>query len=633
MRNGGLEARLAFLDQCPFGACVLKGDLVVRFWNTCLEGWTGISRGDILGTLLSARYGMVREPEIQKMLQDVLEGRGSQVLSFDSDSMISIPIDHQGRQRLVTTTVSLMPSNEKDEREILLSLQDVTELAQRLARTKARQRDAEGALRESEERFRLMVDSAPVMLWLSGPDGRFSFFNRPWLEFTGRTLEQELGYGWMEGLASEDREDHWRFYVSSCQARRPFETELHLRRADGEQRWVLHKGEPRYTPEGRYSGYIGSCFDITERKESELALARFRAVMNHAGAAIFVTDAQEGRLVDVNGTACRWLGRSYDEMLELRAQDFTETLNLHTHDNWSEAADELKAEYLRRRTVERPYLFKETFHRRRDGSTFPVEVLVSRKEFQGGEYLLVVVRDIAERKDAEDNLRASENKLRQLTRHLHTVREEERKRIAREIHDELGQTLTALKLDLSWMAAGRATADMVERAANLVDKAIETVQRIAADLRPQVLDDLGLVAALEWHAQHFTAPFGLKCRFFSDVERATLPAERATHVFRIFQETLTNVARHAQASKVMIDLHEEDGKLILQVEDNGRGISHRDLADLSSIGLIGMRERALLCDGDLSIERVPKGGTRVVVTIPISEDAGNQSLTLDDRPA
>lgn len=464
--------------------------------------------------------------------------------------------------------------------------------------------------------FRDLVDSVPDMIWLSDADGRFSFVNRRWLEFTGRALEEELDHGWMAGLLDEDRDASHRLLASSFRNRQPFETEFRIRRADGEHRWILCKGVPRYSADGHFAGLAGSCSDITERKQQELALARFREVMNHSGAAIFITDSEQGRLVDVNETACLWLGLSSQELLEMRARDFEQRLDLQVYREWGEAAEKLRGRS--RRSVERPHLCKETSHLRGDGSTFPVEILVSRKEFQGEEYLLVVARDIAERKRAEQSLKESEKQLRQLTRHLHEVREEERKRIAREIHDELGQTLTALKLDLSWMESGAGSVDMVQRMAKLVDHAIDTVQRISADLRPLVLDDLGLVAALEWHAQKFTAPFNIDCRFESELDNVVLSAERATHVFRIFQEILTNVARHSRATWIEINLDEEDGRLVLTVEDNGEGISQEEIAKMSSIGLVGMHERARLCDGDLRIEGTPGKGTRIVVTLPMT---------------
>ena len=600
------------LDSCPFGACVLTPKLEVRFWNQCLEQWTGVRREELLGTDLSLRYQGLRQPDFYQPIQAVSAGGQSKVLVEGAGFPI---VEDKGL--VIKATASALPREGRDQHDILLSLEDITELKEQVENVRTLKARAEDSLRESEERFRLMVDSAPVMLWLSGPDGRFSFFNKQWLEFTGRRLEDELGYGWMAGLDDEDRDKHWHLYATSVHARQIFETEFRLRRADGSFRWILNQGVPRYTPERRFTGYIGSCFDITERKETELALARFREVMNHSGAAIFITDSEEGRLVDVNDTACRWLGRSYDEMLDLRAQDFEATLNLHVHDTWSETAEELR--WKTRRAVERPHLFKETFHRRRDGSTFPVEILVSRKEFQNQEYLLVVARDVTERKRAESSLKESEGKLRQLTRHLHEVREEERKRIAREIHDELGQTLTALKLDLSWSAGRVDSQEMAERMSNLVDHAIATVQRISADLRPQVLDDLGLIAALEWHAQQFTKPIGIECHFHSEVESVVLSPERATHVFRIFQETLTNVARHAEATRVEVQLSKTDGCLVLKVEDNGKGVSNEEIARANSFGLMGMHERARLCEGELQIDGTPGEGTRITVTLPVSQ--------------
>ncbi len=237
------------------------------------------------------------------------------------------------------------------------------------------------------------------------------------------------------------------------------------------------------------------------------------------------------------------------------------------------------------------------------------------------------VRDITERKRAEKQMRDSREQLRALAAYLQSVREEERARIAREVHDELGQTLTGLKVDLTWLerkmtevgGAGELP-QCEERLRELpgrVDAIIGTVRKIATELRPPVLDDLGLEAAIEWQIQEFEKRTGITCRFHSSLKRADLDPDRATAVFRIFQETLTNVVRHAHATQVNIYLREEEDKLILEVQDNGRGLTGRELSGSKSLGLLGMRERATMLDGEVNIIGRQGKGTTVGVRIPI----------------
>jgi PAS domain S-box-containing protein len=229
--------------------------------------------------------------------------------------------------------------------------------------------------------------------------------------------------------------------------------------------------------------------------------------------------------------------------------------------------------------------------------------------------------EIADRQRAEEQLRASLNQLRALAARLQSVREEERTYIAREIHDEFGQACTAIKMDLALI--GRKTTKRqtrlrakVESAMQLVDNMIVTLRRIASEMRPRTLDDLGLSAALEWQAHEFQGRTGIQCQLSLPHEPIALDSERSTAVFRIFQESLTNVARHAHATRVEARLEREGGHLILQIHDDGKGFDPGEANAPKSLGLVGMQERAFLIDADFKIETVPGAGTTVTLRIP-----------------
>lgn len=235
------------------------------------------------------------------------------------------------------------------------------------------------------------------------------------------------------------------------------------------------------------------------------------------------------------------------------------------------------------------------------------------------------LRESAERRErqrAEDKLRRSLDQLRALTTYLQYVREEERTRIAREVHDELGQALTGLKLDMSWLATkvARSTQPVQEKVrtmVNHIDETILTVRRIATELRPGILDSLGLVAALEWQANEFQTRAGIECHVKSSVDDSGLQQQLTTVFFRIYQETLTNIIRHAQATRVDVLLAEENGALVLTVKDNGRGISEEEIANTRSIGLVGMRERAMLIGGEITLHGAPGLGTTMTLRVPL----------------
>lgn len=244
---------------------------------------------------------------------------------------------------------------------------------------------------------------------------------------------------------------------------------------------------------------------------------------------------------------------------------------------------------------------------------------------------------IASRRRTSDQVRQSREELRALSTHLQTVIERERTRIAREIHDELGQELTSLKFDVAWLkeqAAGANNLAEIEKLTSIlksIDGAISSVRRIATELRPAVLDTLGLTAAIEWQAKDFQNRTGIVCRLNSMDEDLPVNNDSATTVFRIFQESLTNVARHSGATEVEITLQRIDGHVRLDIHDNGKGVDTASIRGSRSLGLLGMQERVRLIDGDVGIYGKPGEGTTVRVNIPITNGTGKlEEVLVDD---
>ena len=227
--------------------------------------------------------------------------------------------------------------------------------------------------------------------------------------------------------------------------------------------------------------------------------------------------------------------------------------------------------------------------------------------------------------DTERRLRESEEQLRRLAARVQTAREEERAVLARELHDELGQTLTAIKLDLARaitaMGNSQVTAAAVDRLQSLVglvEIALQTVKRLTMNLRPPALDHLGLAEAIRWEAVTFRSRTGLRCHVRADRETTALTADQQIVMFRIFQESLTNVVRHARASAVHVTLAERRREFELRIRDNGRGVSEAEASDPRAIGLLGMRERAALVGATFAIIGRRGKGTAVTVRVPIA---------------
>jgi len=247
----------------------------------------------------------------------------------------------------------------------------------------------------------------------------------------------------------------------------------------------------------------------------------------------------------------------------------------------------------------------------------------------GGKPMRLVggLSDVSEQRIAERALESSRRQLRALTARLQFGREEERTKVAREIHDDLGQVLTALKLNLDWLEGklgelgdGARLNPLLERileCAEMTESAIQSVQRIATDLRPAVLDNLGLMEALQEEARRFEQRSGIACELRLPPEHLSLLPETSTAIFRVFQEALTNVARHAQATAVRVFLETHDNQVLLQLEDNGKGIGLEAIGDPRSLGLLGMTERASALGGHVAVAPIIPHGTRVTLQLPL----------------
>lgn len=390
---------------------------------------------------------------------------------------------------------------------------------------------------------------------------------------------------------------------------------------DGTERIVHAEGEVDRDESGAPLRMFAVVQDITERKRAELKadslICRNQVLMRNALEGIHILDDQ-GNLIEANDSFCRHLGYTMEEALQLSVFDWEAKLT----------ADELRIGM--KKYLDGQGVF-ETVHRRKDGSFIDVEVSLVGVELDGRKYIYCTNRDITERKKLDEELKSSHNLLRALASYLDGAREEERTRIAREVHDEIGQELTRLSIDLFGLTACIKRAHIQEEAqllekTDIISEGIgllaEKVHTIAMELRPGILDQLGLTAAIEWQAGAFQKKNDIQCGF--EVKGAvSIDNAASTALFRILQEALTNIVRHANAVEVDIRLWKEDGLVCLEIADNGRGITDKELQSVYSLGLLGMKERARALGGSVDISANISGssgtGTTVTVRIPARE--------------
>jgi PAS domain S-box-containing protein len=342
----------------------------------------------------------------------------------------------------------------------------------------------------------------------------------------------------------------------------------------------------------------------------------YSAIFEAANDGMAIHDLESGRVVDVNQKHSMMFGYSAKELCKGGIDLISAGVPPHTGND--------AIGWIRRAAGGAPQFF-EWQGKNKNGHYFWVEVSLKRAFIDGKDQVLAILRDITERKKADDELKASREQLRHLTSHLDSIREEEGKRIAREIHDDLGQALTCLMMDISFLnkrISGNQQ-DLIEKTTSmikLVDSTIKTVQKITSELRPVLLDELGLFAAMEWQIQGFQARTGIRCKLsYNRCKNFDLDQDLSTTIFRIFQESLTNISRHARATKVQVVLTHTQNNVSLEVKDNGIGIDHKSISDSQSFGLIGIRERVIFRGGQFTIQGLRNLGTTVHVSIPLKQ--------------
>jgi PAS domain S-box-containing protein len=369
-----------------------------------------------------------------------------------------------------------------------------------------------------------------------------------------------------------------------------------------------------YTTDGRIAGHFGVQRDVTERYLAEQALkeseARYEAAFRLSPFRLTINRLDDGRFIEVNDAFLRDLRRTRAEVIGRTSVE----LGL-----WADPT--MRERYIERLQREGTIVELEFAGYERDGRREITQLHSTLIELQGMTCVLTIAHDVTDHRLAEMEREESRQQLRALSSRQHRAREEERRAISREIHDELGQLLTGVKLDLAWAhahlpAGATAPRARLNEAIERIAGAMDVVRRIATELRPAVLDDLGLVAALEWQAQQFARRTSVRTTVDLPANDPNLDADGRTTVFRIVQEALTNVARHAGARTVHVSLRTRDNEVVVSIRDDGRGITSAQIDDRRSLGLLGLRERARAAGGTLNIIGSADSGTVVHLTLP-----------------
>jgi PAS domain S-box-containing protein len=390
---------------------------------------------------------------------------------------------------------------------------------------------------------------------------------------------------------------------------------LHGLRADGEE-FPIEASISQHTEGGRRL-FTVILRDVTGRVRAEELLsrseARLRGILDSAMDAIITVDERQ-HVVLFNAAAEAVFGCPREQAVGAPLAWFIPERFRGSHEGHLKRFGETGTSS--RRMGEQ----RIVMGLRRNGEEFPIDASISQVSEHGQRFFTVILRDVTGRVRAERELKSSREEIRDLALAANNLREQEKSRVARELHDELGQALTALKLDVSWLheSLAQASDEVRQKLASmhlLLDGTVAATRRISADLRPLVLDDLGLAAAADWLAQSFTSRTGVPCELAMsrDLE---LRDPYATTVFRVLQESLTNIAKHARATKVEVALENLGKEVTLTVSDDGVGFSLGEPRKPNSYGLLGLKERAHLLGGEIAIETAPGRGTCVEMRLP-----------------
>ncbi len=449
---------------------------------------------------------------------------------------------------------------------------------------------------------------------LEGPDLRYVSINQMLADLNGLTVKDHIGRPLKEVLpdAAKNLLPIMRKIIKSGEAVLWREFSIKLPKDPDKEVYLKDYLFPILDEKGRAKGIGAIVFDITHTKEVEISYEKLADILEHAGEMILITD-RAGTIEYVNP--------AFENVTELQSNEV-----LGKNPRVLKSGKHAKKFYKEMwDTITRGKVWKGIItNKKKSGELYEEEMIITPLKDMDGKITRFVSsgRDITERIHIQNKLQDSEERLRKLAVHLQNIREEERTSLAREIHDELGQLLTAMKMDIQSLMKSipsdqKALLEKTNSIDDMISLSLSTVRKISSDLRPAILDHLGLMPAIKWQIKEFKKRTNINCKLILPKKEISVDNERSTAVYRLLQEALTNITRHSNASKVKVRIAQKDNMVILEVSDNGRGITREQKSNESTYGLIGMRERVSQWHGSIEINGKKGKGTSLIAKIPL----------------
>ncbi len=579
-----LEASI--LEAIPHAVIGLRNRRII-FANDGVETVFGWKAGALIGKRTRLLYRSEHDyEEIARVLYSTLERERTFSIEF--------PCRRKDKRNIVCRVSASRIGESLKEKQIVITFEDITDR------------------KKAEEAYETMANNSQAGVYVV-QNGTFQFVNHNAAKYAGFSGQELVGMNSMSLVHPDDRKMVRKNAMEMLKGRRTSPHEFRIITKDGRIRWIMET--VTFIPYRGGRAVLGNSMDITEQIEARIKLTELETLEASILEAIphAVIGLRDRRIIFANDGVEAVFGWKSRDLIGKSTR-----VLYRTEEGYEEIARRLYS------TLERKRTFIAEFPcRRKDGIDIECMVSASRiGESLKEKQIVITYEDITDRQRAKDELEKSREQMRSLSAHLQSVREKERTRIARELHDELGQLLTALNTDLILLSKDIpkeqvSLREKTESMCRLIDMTMTTLKRIYMDLRPGMLDHLGLAVAIGWQADEFQKRTGIKCRVTVDPDDLSLEPDLSTTIFRIFQETLTNISRHAEATRVTVQLKATKSEVVLNVRDNGKGITEEQLSKPNSFGLLGIRERVSYWGGEVRISGRKGKGTTVRVHIPL----------------
>ncbi len=590
------QARL--LESVSDAIVSLDMNRCIVSWNKACEDLFGFTADEVIGKrvpeLISFEYPDTNNEAVFK--QVFTEGKWKGEFNFIHPK--------SGEKIHLLSGINLLKNKAGIVNGFIITSSNITE-----------RKKVEEEIRTSKERFELIAEATNDAIWDHDFTKNETWGNKKLYNLYGLAADQKINFEmFLEHIHPDERANILTRMKQAMDNSESSLSEIFLFKTDDGYKTFFDRAYIKYDDAGNPIRILGAMQDITEREKAAEILQqsekKYKLLFNNNPLPMLMTTIPELDFIDINEAAIKQYGYTREEFLQMNSRSLRPDEDV---ENFIKEVEKMQAGVINTRNWR---------HKRKDGSIIQVETYSHQIMYEGKMVWLGLIHDVTEKYEAKELLQKSYEDIRQLVSNLQTIREDERTTIAREIHDELGQQLTGLKLDLHWLMRKMNSTDdeitgKMKESIELINATIGSVRKISTNLRPSILDDLGLLPALEWHGEEFEKRSGTKVVFVNDVGDIMVSPQVATGIFRIYQELLTNIARHANASLVKASLTKDEDRLYFSIKDNGVGVDTETIKNKKTLGLLGIKERSLLFGGTYEFISKPGEGSVTTISIPL----------------